>query len=62
MATMTLDIPEKWDKYLDQFIKNGWAGSKEEVLKEALKRFLESHKEEIIEDQIAKDVEWGLSL
>jgi Arc/MetJ-type ribon-helix-helix transcriptional regulator len=61
MATMTLEIPEKWDKYLEQYIKNGWAGSKEEVLKEALIRFLESHKEEIIESQLMNDVEWGLS-
>lgn len=61
MARMTLDIPEKWDKHLDQLIKNGWAQSKEDVLKEALKRYLESHQDEIIEGQIVKDVEWGLS-
>lgn len=61
MARMTLEIPEKWDKHLDQLIKNGWAQSKEDVLNEALKRYLESHREEIIEDQIKKDVEWGLS-
>jgi len=61
MAKMTLEIPEKWDKYLDLLIKNGWARNKEDVLNEALKRYLESHKEEIIQDQIAKDVEWGLS-
>jgi Arc/MetJ-type ribon-helix-helix transcriptional regulator len=61
MTTMKIKIPEKWDKYLEQYIKNGWAESKEEVLKEALIRFLESHKEEIIESHLTKDVEWGLS-
>jgi predicted nucleotidyltransferase len=25
MATMKLEIPEKWDKYLQQYIKNGSA-------------------------------------
>jgi len=61
MPQMILDIPEKLDQRLDQIIKNGWAGSKQEILNEALKRYLDSHKDEIIEEQILGDVEWGLS-
>jgi metal-responsive CopG/Arc/MetJ family transcriptional regulator len=61
MPQMILDIPEKLDQRLDQIIKNGWAGSKQEILNEALKRYLDSHKDEIIEEQILSDVEWGLS-
>jgi len=61
MPQMILDIPEKLNQRLDQIIKNGWAGSKQEILNEALKRYLDSHKDEIIEEQILSDVEWGLS-
>jgi len=61
MATITIEIPDKWDKYLDQYVKNGWAMNKEEVFKDAIKRYIDSHKEEIIEGQIMQDIEWGLS-
>ena len=61
MATITLKIPDKLDIFLDQYIKNGWAISKDEVITDALKRYMDSHREEIIEDQLMKDVEWGLN-
>ena len=35
MAIITVEIPDKWDRSIDQYVKNGWAISKEEVLKDA---------------------------
>jgi len=62
MATLTANIPDKLNLYLDFFVKNGWANSKEEIVLEAVSRYIDSHSEELMESQIKNDIDWGLSL
>jgi hypothetical protein len=38
----------------------GWFRSLDELCTVALRRFLESHREELMETFIRQDVEWGL--
>ena len=40
--------------------KKGWASNLEEVINEALRRYLDSHQEVLTESFIQDDVEWGL--
>ena len=42
------------------FVAEGCASDLDELLAEALRRFLESHASELTEDFMKEDVQWGL--
>ena len=42
-------------------VDQGWAGDFDELLTDALRRYLESHSSELTESFIQQDVAWGLS-
>ena len=60
MTTLTVQCPDQLAKQLDQFVGEGWVTDRGEVLIEALRRFLESHRPDITRTQVLADVEWGL--
>lgn len=41
-------------------INEGWFSNMDEILSDALRRYLDSHKPELMEHFIQEDVEWGL--
>jgi len=43
------------------FVEEGWAADVNELLAEALRRYLESHSSQLSETFIREDVEWGLN-
>lgn len=43
------------------FVEEGWATDVNELLAEALRRYLESHSSQLTESFIREDVAWGLS-
>jgi hypothetical protein len=52
-------LPELTDQ-VRTYIKDGWAVDFNELLAEALRRFLESHSARLTESYILRDVQWGL--
>ena len=44
----------------EDLIEAGWFRSLDELILDALRRFLESHRAELMEEFIRQDVEWGL--
>ena len=54
-------IPEQLDKQMQLLINDGWFSNMDEIISDALRRFLDSHKPEIMEHSIQEDVKWGLS-
>ena len=51
------------DHLLDQaqlLVREGWASDVDEILADALRRYLESHSAILTESFIRDDVEWGL--
>jgi len=60
VKTLTLKCPDQLAEQLENFIKEGWATDADEAMTEALRRFLESHRPEILRSQVLEDVEWGL--
>jgi hypothetical protein len=42
-------------------VEEGWATDVNELLAEALRRYLESHSSQLSETFIREDVEWGLN-
>jgi Arc/MetJ-type ribon-helix-helix transcriptional regulator len=60
MKNVRAKISEELYRQLDTLVKEGWFPSREEVVKLALQRFLDSHRPELMEKAILEDVEWGL--
>ena len=60
MTTLTLKCPDRLAEQLDVFIKEGWATDADEAVTEALRRFLESNRPEVVRSQVLEDVDWGL--
>jgi Arc/MetJ-type ribon-helix-helix transcriptional regulator len=60
MKTIKAKIPDQLYRQLDTLVKQGWFRSHEDVIDEALRRFLNSHRPELMEKFIREDVERGL--
>jgi metal-responsive CopG/Arc/MetJ family transcriptional regulator len=59
MKTMQTEIPENLYKEVVALAKEGWFRDEKEVFSEAIRRFLESHQPELMDQFIREDVEWG---
>jgi Arc/MetJ-type ribon-helix-helix transcriptional regulator len=53
-------ISERLDHPIDALVEKGWFPSRERVLPEAIRRFLEAQRPEVMEPFLREDVEWGL--
>jgi len=60
MKTMTIECPDQLHEQLQTLVTTGWVKDANQAAVEALRRFLESHRPELMEEQLRKDVEWGL--
>lgn len=60
MPTLTITIPDHMEKHIDVLINNGFAQNRDILLNEAISRYIDSHNDEIIKQQILRDVNWGL--
>jgi len=60
MKTIQTEIPENLYKGAVALAEQGWFRNEKEVFSEAIRRFLESHQPELMDNFIRDDVEWGL--
>lgn len=60
MKTIAAEIPDRLESALAALVAQGWYASREQVLEEALRRFLETRHPEVMEQFVRQDVEWGL--
>jgi Arc/MetJ-type ribon-helix-helix transcriptional regulator len=60
MKTIQMEIPEQLYKVADGLVKEGWFRDEKDIFSEAIRRFLDSHRTELMEKFILEDVEWGL--
>jgi hypothetical protein len=60
MKTVLTEIPENLYKGAMALAKEGWFRDEKEVFSEAIRRFLESHQPELMDQYIREDVDWGL--
>ncbi len=58
--TIHAELPERLIEDAQAMVDGGWAGSFDEMLADALRRYLESHRGDIAERFVREDVEWGL--
>lgn len=59
-TTTTINLPARMAEQVETLIQAGWFSDINALVIEALRRYLESHRLELMEDFIRRDVEWGL--
>jgi len=60
MKTLQTEVPDKLYEKIMALIDEGWYNDEKDIINEALRRFLDTHKPEIMEKFIREDVDWGL--
>ncbi|MEI6146480.1 MAG: CopG family transcriptional regulator [Methylococcales bacterium] len=58
--TLNTEIPNQLWQQAQALVQQGWASNLQEVVNEALRRYLESHQDVLTESYIQDDVKWGL--
>jgi Arc/MetJ-type ribon-helix-helix transcriptional regulator len=53
-------VPARLLAEMRQLVEAGWFGRLDEVVVDAVRRFVESHRAELMERFIREDVAWGL--
>ena len=53
------ELPQELVSQARTFVEEGWVGDFNELLAEALRRYLESHSSRLAESFIREDVSWG---
>jgi len=59
-ATIQTDVPVRLLTEMHMLVEAGWFCDVDELMLNALRRFVESHRAELMERFIYEDVEWGL--
>jgi Arc/MetJ-type ribon-helix-helix transcriptional regulator len=59
-ATIQTDVPVRLLTEMQTLVEAGWFRDLDELMLNALRRFVESHRTELMERFIREDVEWGL--
>jgi Arc/MetJ-type ribon-helix-helix transcriptional regulator len=60
MKTIQTEIPEQLYKKALSLVKEGWFRDEKDIFSEAIRRFLDTHRPELMEKFIRDDLEWGL--
>lgn len=59
-ATIQAEVPVRLLTEMQMLVDAGWSRDLNEVMLDALRRFVESRQAELMERFIREDVEWGL--
>ena len=59
-TTIQTEVPVGLFLEAQKMVQQGWFQSIDDLVLDALRRFLESHQENLMEEFIRQDVEWGL--
>lgn len=54
------ELPEKLVEEARKFVEAGWAADFNQLIADALQRYLESHSADLAEAFIREDTQWGL--
>ena len=60
MKTVEAKTSEQLDRQIDALVAQGWFDSRDKVVQEAIRRFMQAHRPELMERFVREDVEWGL--
>ena len=60
MKTIQTEVPEQLYRKAQVLVREGWFRDEQDIFSEAIRRFLDVHRPELIEKFVREDVEWGL--
>ena len=60
-TTIQTKIPVSLATQAQKLVEAGWFRDMDEIVLDALRRYLESHREELMEEFVRQDVQWGLN-
>ena len=60
MTTLQTQIPDQLIQQSQYLVQQGWVANIDDLIAEAMRRYLESHREAMTEQFIREDVDWGL--
>lgn len=60
MKSICAQLPDQVYQEVKSLVDKGWFKNEDDIILEALRRFLDTHKIELMEKFVREDVEWGL--
>lgn len=60
-VTIKADIPDRLVSEMQALVQAGWFHDLNDLVLEALRRLLDTHRPELMERFVRKDIEWGLA-
>jgi Arc/MetJ-type ribon-helix-helix transcriptional regulator len=60
-GSIQTEVPISLITQAQRLVEAGWFRDLDEIFLDALRRFLDTHREELMEDFIRQDVEWALT-
>ncbi len=60
LSTVQAQIPTRLLEEMEALVRDGWFRDLDDLVLDALRRFLEAHRPELMERFVRQDVEWGL--
>jgi len=60
MKTIQTEVPEQLYKKAQVLVKEGWFRDEKDIFSEAIRRFLDTHRPDLMEKFVRDDVKWGL--
>ena len=60
MKTIQAEVPEQLYKKAQMIVKEDWFRDEQDIFSEAIRRFLDAHRSDLMEKFVREDVEWGL--
>ncbi len=61
MTTLQTQIPDQLLQRAQYLTQQGWMANMDDLIAEAMRRYLESHRETMSEQFVREDVDWGLN-
>ena len=59
-TALQTEVPNRLLAELQALVDAGWSRNLDEIVLDALRRYAESHRQELMEEFLREDVEWGL--
>lgn len=59
-STLHTEVPSRLLAELEALVEAGWSRSVDEIVADALRRYVDSHRDVLIEEFVREDVEWAL--
>ena len=60
VTTVQATLPTRLLEQVQTLVAEGWFQDTDDLIADALRRFLDTHRPELVERYVQEDVEWGL--